>query len=136
MDDSFHFVSVPFIVSAVYGIMALWKNAIKDKAKAVKFVPLKAAVLGAVLGVLIFFVMPDFMPASSWHVALLIGASSGLAATGTHQVFKQMTVKCGDGTSVTIEGSGNKSDDGGADSGAAAGVESSGVAAEETDSVN
>jgi hypothetical protein len=45
------------------------------------------------LGIAAFFALPGIIPADNAFVALLIGASSGLAATGTHQVFKQLLTK-------------------------------------------
>ena len=49
-----------------------------------------AAILGATLGLISFFISPEIIPANNFIMALLIGGASGLAATGTHQVFKQL----------------------------------------------
>lgn len=85
------FVSVPVIVTAVTGCLQLLKKAINGNEKVVRFFPVIAAMLGAALGIVFFYAIPDIMPATNVLVALLIGGSSGLAATGTHQVFKQLT---------------------------------------------
>lgn len=87
------FVSVPVIVTVVAGILELIKKAIDSNQKVLKFFPLIAAGLGAVLGIVAFFALPDIIPATNAFVAILVGASSGLAATGTHQVFKQLLPK-------------------------------------------
>jgi hypothetical protein len=56
----------------------------------VRIIPILAAALGIVLGITAFYAVPAIMPASNIFVAILVGGSSGLAATGTHQVFKQL----------------------------------------------
>ena len=87
------FVSVPVIVAAVVGCLELLKKAVDGSEKVVRFFPLIAAGLGAVLGIIAFFALPEIIPAGNAFLALLIGGSSGLAATGTHQVFKQLIPK-------------------------------------------
>ena len=86
-------VSVPVIVAAVVGCLQLLKKAVGGSEKVLKFFPLIAAVLGAGLGIIAFFALPEIIPAGNAFLALLIGGSSGLAATGTHQVFKQLLPK-------------------------------------------
>lgn len=83
-------VSVPLIVALVYGAIELLKKAVGNNEKVLKFIPLIAATLGAIFGVIAFYAAPEIIPASNVLLALLIGGSSGLAATGTHQVFKQL----------------------------------------------
>ena len=55
-----------------------------------KWIPVFCGVIGAVLGVVSLYVMPDF-PANDIVTALAVGVTSGLAATGADQVYKQMT---------------------------------------------
>ncbi len=83
-------VIVPLIVAIVYGCIELLKKAVGNNEKVLRFIPLIAATLGAVFGVIAFYAAPEIIPASNVLLALLIGGSSGLAATGTHQVFKQL----------------------------------------------
>ena len=45
--------------------------------------------IGAVLGVVGMFLMPDF-PATDYITAAAVGIVSGLAATGANQVIKQL----------------------------------------------
>lgn len=58
-----------------------------------RFIPVICAIIGIILGLLAFLTkIPDF-PASDWLTACAIGASSGLASTGTNQVYKQIKGK-------------------------------------------
>ena len=102
-------MSVPLIVGAVYACLQLLKKIVKSNEKVLKIFPLIAAGLGAVLGIVAFFALPEIIPASNIFLALLIGGSSGLAATGTHQVFKQLLPKLTELTKKKEEG---KTDDG------------------------
>ena len=88
---TFEFATVPIIISVVYGIIALLKKETKGSEKILTRLPLIAAILGAVLGAIAFFAMPDMIPAGNVFAAILIGGASGLAATGTNQIFKQMS---------------------------------------------
>lgn len=86
-------LTVPIIVSIVYGAIELLKKAANNNENTMRFIPLVAAVLGAAIGIAAFFTAPEIMPASNAFVATLMGGASGLAATGTNQVFKQLTKK-------------------------------------------
>lgn len=84
-------VCVPIIVTAVYGIIELYKLITKNKSEIyAKIIPLISLVLGGVCGVLLFFTIPQVVGAETVWVALVIGACSGLSATGCNQVFKQL----------------------------------------------
>ena len=101
--DSYQFVAVPIIVAAVYGII----NVIKRETKgSIKNIPILAAVIGAILGGIAFFAAPDIMPVSDVFTAVLTGGASGLAATGSHQVLKQMVSK-EDGSKNSDSGNNN-----------------------------
>lgn len=93
-------VSVPVIVALVYGLMEVYKAIFKTE-KAKSIIPLVAGVLGAVLGVVAFFVVPTLVPADNAFVSAFFGLISGLTATGSHQIVKQLvdlfsTVKKGE----------------------------------------
>ena len=83
-------ISVPIIVTAVYWIMNLYKYITKRKEKYIKLIPVISAISGAVFGLTSFFISPEIIPADNFIMALLIGGASGLAATGTNQIFKQI----------------------------------------------
>lgn len=54
-----------------------------------KYIPLIVGVCGGALGALGMSTMADY-PASNFIDAVAVGIASGLAATGTDQVFKQL----------------------------------------------
>lgn len=54
-----------------------------------KWLPVICGVLGGVLGAIGMYVMPEY-PATDWITAAAVGVVSGLAATGAHQMYKQM----------------------------------------------
>lgn len=55
-----------------------------------KWLPIICGALGGVLGVVAMFIMPDF-PGKDYLTAIAIGIMSGLAATGAHQIYKQLS---------------------------------------------
>lgn len=85
-------VSIPIIVAVVYGVMEGLKTAI-NKEGFNRFIPILSFILGAVLGVLAFYIAPAIIPADNVLIACLLGALSGLGATGTNQAIKQLTKK-------------------------------------------
>jgi uncharacterized membrane protein YeaQ/YmgE (transglycosylase-associated protein family) len=58
-----------------------------------KFIPVICGVIGAILGVVIFASIPNFIPAENWAVAVAIGIVSGFSATGINQIYKQIKEK-------------------------------------------
>lgn len=91
MIDYISAISIPAIVAAVYTIIDLIKTAVGDIEKFKRFIPLASTALGAIIGIVLFFVEPGIIGAPSFLTALVIGAASGLTATGTNQVIKQLT---------------------------------------------
>ncbi|QNM06561.1 phage holin family protein [Qiania dongpingensis] len=57
-----------------------------------KWLPVICGVLGGILGVVGMRVIPDY-PAGDYITAIAVGIVSGLAATGSNQVFKQLKNK-------------------------------------------
>ena len=55
-----------------------------------KYLPVVAGISGGILGVLSFVLQIDIMPATDIVSALAIGIISGLAATGSNQILKQL----------------------------------------------
>lgn len=57
-----------------------------------KFIPVICASFGAILGIVGMYTMADF-PANDILTALAVGIVSGFAATGVHQMAKQLKEK-------------------------------------------
>ena len=88
------YTSVPIIVLCSYIVGEIYKVIFKRKKDAYKLIPVLVAIVGGVLGVLIYLTSPEmiFNVDNVW-VALGIGIISGFSATGTNQVVKQLINK-------------------------------------------
>ena len=58
-----------------------------------EWLPALCGAVGAILGVVALYVSPTIMPATDVLSAIAVGIVSGLAATGAHQVYKQLSEK-------------------------------------------
>ena len=85
------YTSVPIIVLCSYIVGEIYKVIFKRKKEAYKLIPILVAIVGGVLGVLIYLTSPEmiFNVDNLW-IALGIGIISGFSATGTNQVVKQL----------------------------------------------
>lgn len=90
MENILEIVSVPIIATAVYWVINLIKYAVKSNEIFMRIIPIIAAVLGAVLGIICYFALPGIIAADNWLMAILISGASGLSATGVNQVIKQL----------------------------------------------
>ena len=88
------YTSVPIIVLCSYIVGEIYKVIFKRKKDGYKLIPVLVAIVGGVLGVLIYLTSPEmiFNVDNVW-VALGIGIISGFSATGTNQVVKQLIKK-------------------------------------------
>ena len=88
------YTSVPIIVLCSYIVGEIYKVIFKRKKDAYKLIPILVAIVGGVLGVLIYLTSPEmiFNVDNLW-IALGIGIISGFSATGTNQVVKQLIKK-------------------------------------------
>lgn len=77
-------------IPAITIICFLVAEAVKATALDNKWLPIICGVCGGILGVVALKVMPEF-PAVDVLTAVAIGIVSGLAATGAHQVYKQLS---------------------------------------------
>jgi uncharacterized membrane protein len=93
MENLLQIASIPVITGIVYGAAELYKKAIGDKENLIRLIPILGAVLGVVLGIIAYYAAPEIVAADSLFTAILTGGASGLAATGGHQVFKQLIGK-------------------------------------------
>lgn len=83
-------------VAAITVICYLAAQVAKATALDNKWLPVICGVLGGVLGIVALYTgLPDF-PAKDPLTAASVGIVSGLAATGIHQIYKQLTDTGGD----------------------------------------
>ena len=83
-------IGIPGVVVISYMITEIFKVFINKK-----YLPIVAGISGGMLGVLSFVLQIDIMPANDIVSALAIGIISGLAATGSNQIIKQIKKKEG-----------------------------------------
>jgi len=86
-------ISVPVITIIVYWTINLIKYAVKGNETFKRFIPLIAAALGAVLGIICFYAIPEIIFSQNVFIALITGGASGLSATGCNQLIKQLSKK-------------------------------------------
>lgn len=92
------FASLPIIVVCCYLIGELYKLIFKKKQEAYKFIPVMLAIVGGILGVIIYLTNPEmiFDVENVW-IALCVGIVSGVSSTGANQIIKQLFKKQSDG---------------------------------------
>ena len=91
MEQYLNLISVPAIAAVVYWVINLNKYTVGEKEAFKRFIPLIATGLGIVCGVICYFAIPSIIPADNVLIAIVIGGASGLTATGTNQIIKQLT---------------------------------------------
>ena len=82
-------VAVPAITAVIYTLIEVLKKALNNNEKFLRLIPLISLIIGSVAGIICFYFIPSIIPATNVVVAIIIGAASGLTATGTNQIFKQ-----------------------------------------------
>ena len=82
---------VPSIVAIVYTILDITKTALGGNEKFKRFIPLTACLLGIIIGIISFYFVPGVFATNNLLIAIVIGAASGLSATGANQAVKQLT---------------------------------------------
>ena len=93
MEQYLELISVPAIAAIVQWVINIIKQAVGENEKFKKFIPLIAAALGVVCGIICYYAVPSIIPAPNIVVAIVIGGASGLTATGTNQIIKQLGKK-------------------------------------------
>ena len=83
--------TIPALAAIVYTIIDIAKTALGGDERFKRFIPLIACLLGAGCGVVAFYCVPGVMETENLLVALVLGAASGLSATGANQIGKQLT---------------------------------------------
>jgi hypothetical protein len=85
MDFGIASVAAITVIAYLVGIGCKAAGSVKDE-----LIPVICGCVGAVLGIVGLYLMPDF-PATDVINALAVGIVSGLAATGVNQIYKQLT---------------------------------------------
>lgn len=80
-------LSAPIIL--VINLIHVWivKVTLKNKTKLLAFLPLISCVLGAIMGVVAFYVAPNWVPVKDVANALIMGVFSGLSAVGSSEMI-------------------------------------------------
>lgn len=82
-------VTSPFIIVSVYIISDILKNFFFKTDEDKKHIPPVAAAIGGAIGILVFYFSPEAIAASNIVEACTSGFTSGLAAVGCNQIYKQ-----------------------------------------------
>lgn len=83
-------ISLPSIMTIVFTIVSLLKLAFKKYKNFENFVPMIAGVLGAIVGLVAFYVVPTIVPTDNVFHALIFGLTNGLSTTGCVQLVGQI----------------------------------------------
>ena len=79
-------------VAAITVICYLAAQGVKATPLDHKWLPVICGILGAILGIVGLYVIPDW-PAGDILTSIAVGIVSGFAATGINQVYKQIKTK-------------------------------------------
>ena len=82
--------AVPVIVFVCYLLVEVVKVIFGKYEKVKELLPLISAFAGAVISTILFSVFPEILPVKSYVSAIIIGLFSGLSATGSNQIWKQL----------------------------------------------
>lgn len=115
MEQYLNIISVPAIAVVVYWIIKIVTLAVGNSEKFKRFIPLIAASLGVVCGIVCYYLVPSIIPADNVVVAIVIGGASGLSATATNQIIKQLKKKDTNEQTATNEKSQSETPDESAD---------------------
>ena len=89
--------TLPIIVALTYGMIEILKHLWLKKYNLTKYIPILSSIIGAVLGIAIYFIIPEMMPTVTWYYSIIIGCASGLSAVGINQIKKQAEKEDDDG---------------------------------------
>ena len=78
-------ISIPTIMVISYLITEIFKLFSKKK-----YLPVVAGVSGLILGIISFYLVPELIGNTNLLTSIAIGIVSGLAATGSNQILKQI----------------------------------------------
>ena len=78
-------ISIPTIMVISYLITEIFKLFIMKK-----YLPVVAGASGLILGIISFYLVPELIGNTNLLTSIAIGIVSGLAATGSNQILKQI----------------------------------------------
>ena len=82
---------IPIIAIICYLIGEVYKILFRNKEKVFKYIPIVLAICGGTMGIVIFFTNPEIIAnVDNIWIAFGVGVSSGVSATGTNQIIKQL----------------------------------------------
>ena len=77
------------IMTTTYGFIEILKTSLKGE-KFYAIIPIISATFGAVLSLTIYYGIPELIGDANFFETFIIGNLSGLSATGTNQIAKQL----------------------------------------------
>ncbi len=80
-------IGIPSILTIIIIISGILKTTFKDNEKMSTLLPMIAALLGGVLSVVGFYIMPDMSVSENVMQALMYGLLTGLSATGSMAMY-------------------------------------------------
>ena len=82
--------TIPIITACVSVLIAIIRTAFfRNNENFSRLIPLLSLIFGIAAALIAFYFVPGTFSTNNVVVACLTGAASGLAATGSHQIFKQ-----------------------------------------------
>lgn len=82
-------INIPIIMTMTYGFIEILKSYFKNE-KFFALIPIISAVFGGIIGLLIYYTIPQLIGNANFLEALIVGVCSGLSATGSNQISKQI----------------------------------------------
>ena len=83
-------VSVPVIALICYLVVEGIKIVFKEKSKVKEILPIISAFIGCMLAIIMYAFVPEVKLFDNILDAIVVGIISGLGATGSNQIFKQI----------------------------------------------
>lgn len=88
--DLNNMTGVPVIVIICYLLIEGVKVFVGNHEKIKALLPIISAFLGAGIGIVLFIICPEILPSGTYISSFTIGIFSGLSATGSNQIWKQL----------------------------------------------
>lgn len=83
-------ISVSSISIFVLIVEQILRNSFKKFEKFLNFIPLISALTGGILGLILFFTLPEIIPVTNFIHAIIVGMISGLSATGSNEAINKI----------------------------------------------